>query len=225
MKIYPASKALRQTTQILPYWEIKPIIENFLLKLVHILLWQIHLGCWQAPSEMNKPTSVVCWWSLQTDWTQIRPNKMSGLIWIRTVWHSDGIPEGIFRKSWYKKNQQTTKKNMKNYPVGNELSRSADEMESSIYLYWTSLLCFVIKFVKTFVIRMANPLIVAFWPQSLSAIAFNILHAGWFFIMFCCLLYFFENKCFQKTLSGIPPGCRYSGSKSSLTICQSWSWS
>ena len=69
-------------------------------------------------------------------------------------------------------------KNMKNYPVGKELSRSADEMESSIFLYWTSLLCFVIKFVKPFVIRMANPLIVAFWPQSLSAIAFNILHAG-----------------------------------------------
>ena len=67
---------------------------------------------------------------------------------------------------------------MKNYPVGKELSRSADEMESSIFLYWTCLLCFEIKFVKPFVIRMANPLIVAFWPQSLSAIAFNILHAG-----------------------------------------------
>ena len=47
---------------------------------------------------------------------------------------------------------------------------------------------------------MANPLIVAFLPQSLSAIAFNILHAGWFFIIFCCLLYFFKNNFFQKKL-------------------------
>ena len=28
-------------------------------------------------------------------WIQIRPNKMSGLIWIQTVRHSDGIPERI----------------------------------------------------------------------------------------------------------------------------------
>ena len=43
------------------------------------------------------PTSVL---------TQIRHNKTSGLIRIQTVWHSDGIPERIFRKS------------MKNYPGG-----------------------------------------------------------------------------------------------------------
>ena len=32
----------------------------------------------------------------QTVWTQIRPDKRSGLIWIQTVGHSDGIPERIF---------------------------------------------------------------------------------------------------------------------------------
>ena len=31
-------------------------------------------------------------------WTQIRPDKMSGLIWIQTVWHSDGIPKRAFEK-------------------------------------------------------------------------------------------------------------------------------
>ena len=36
---------------------------------------------------------------LQTFWTQIRSDKMSDLIWIQTVWHSDDIHERIFRKS------------------------------------------------------------------------------------------------------------------------------
>ena len=36
---------------------------------------------------------------MQTVWTQIRPNKMSGLIWIQTVWHPDGIPERVFQKN------------------------------------------------------------------------------------------------------------------------------
>ena len=40
-------------------------------------------------------TFVVCWWPLETVWTQIRPDKMSGLIWIQTVWHFDGIPEKV----------------------------------------------------------------------------------------------------------------------------------
>ena len=47
------------------------------------------------------PPSVVCWYLLQTVWNQIRPDKTSGLIWIQTVWHSDGIPERIFRKCWF----------------------------------------------------------------------------------------------------------------------------
>ena len=58
------------------------------------------------------PTSVVCWLPLQTVWTQIRPDKMSGLIWMQTVWHSDGIPERIFRKMCFWK-QSADDKNTK----------------------------------------------------------------------------------------------------------------
>ena len=36
--------------------------------------------------------------------------RMSGLTWIQTVWHSDGIPESIFEKIYFEKNQQTTKR-------------------------------------------------------------------------------------------------------------------
>ena len=31
-------------------------------------------------------------------WTQIRPDKMSGLIWVQTVQHSDDIPERFLIK-------------------------------------------------------------------------------------------------------------------------------
>ena len=43
--------------------------------------------------------SVICWWPLQTVWTQIRPDRMLGLIWTHSVWHSDGISEIISQKS------------------------------------------------------------------------------------------------------------------------------
>ena len=43
-------------------------------------------------------TFVICWWPLQTVWIRIRPDKMSGLIWIQTVQHSDGFPEIYFGK-------------------------------------------------------------------------------------------------------------------------------
>ena len=59
------------------------------------------------------PPSVVCWKYLQTAWTQIRPDILSGLIWIQTLWRSDGIPERIFRKVSFWKNQQTTKEHEK----------------------------------------------------------------------------------------------------------------
>ena len=43
------------------------------------------------------------------------PNKMLGLIWIQTVWQSDGISEYCFvkRVDFEKKNQHTTKKHEK----------------------------------------------------------------------------------------------------------------
>ena len=39
---------------------------------------------------------LACLLPLQTVWTQIRPNTMSGLIWVQSGCHSDGIPERIF---------------------------------------------------------------------------------------------------------------------------------
>ena len=42
---------------------------------------------------------------------------MSGLNWIQTVWHPDGIPERVD----FEKKQQTTTKSMKNYQVGKVL--------------------------------------------------------------------------------------------------------
>ena len=35
---------------------------------------------------------------------------MSGLIWIQTVWHSDGIPEQIFQKVDFEKKSADEKK-------------------------------------------------------------------------------------------------------------------
>ena len=46
---------------------------------------------------------------------------MLGLIWIQSIWHSDGIPERIFRKSWFWKQSADDKKSMKNFPGGKEL--------------------------------------------------------------------------------------------------------
>ena len=37
---------------------------------------------------------------------------MSGLIWIQTVWHSDGIPERIFQKREFLKNSANDKKHV-----------------------------------------------------------------------------------------------------------------
>ena len=45
--------------------------------------------------------------SLQTVWTQIRPDIMLGLIWIQTVRHFDDIPE-IFLKKYLNKYLQMT---------------------------------------------------------------------------------------------------------------------
>ena len=44
---------------------------------------------------------------------EIRPNKLSDLIRIQSVWHSDGIPERIFQKKLKKKIQQTTERKKK----------------------------------------------------------------------------------------------------------------
>ena len=47
---------------------------------------------------------------------------MSGLIWIQTVWHSDDIPERIFKKSYDKKSADDKK--AWNFPRGQKLKKS-----------------------------------------------------------------------------------------------------
>ena len=49
------------------------------------------------------------------------PDKMSGLIWIQTVWHSYGIPERIFQKKVIFRKISRRQKSMQIYPVGKEL--------------------------------------------------------------------------------------------------------
>ena len=58
-------------------------------------------------------TSVVCWYLLLIVWTQIRHDKMSDLIWIKTVWHSCRIPEGIYRKNDFEKKIRRRQKQAK----------------------------------------------------------------------------------------------------------------
>ena len=38
--------------------------------------------------------------------------QTSGLIWIQSVWHSDGIPEITFLKFDFRKNQMTEQNNL-----------------------------------------------------------------------------------------------------------------
>ena len=47
---------------------------------------------------------------------------MSGLIWIQTVWHSDGIPERFFVKVNFLKKIHRQQKSMQNYPACKELT-------------------------------------------------------------------------------------------------------
>ena len=46
---------------------------------------------------------------------------MSGLIWIQTVWHSDGMSERIFQKVDFE-NISKWQNSMKNYPVSKDLN-------------------------------------------------------------------------------------------------------
>ena len=66
-------------------------------------------GSWLEPSLHDNVISpeiscagsfTVIYWCrlLITFANSLDPDKMSGLIWIQTVWHSDGIPERFFSK-------------------------------------------------------------------------------------------------------------------------------
>ena len=57
---------------------------------------------------------------LQTIWTQIRTGRMSALLWIQNVWHSDSIPEFFEEKKMFGKRSADANKNMENYPAFKE---------------------------------------------------------------------------------------------------------
>ena len=58
------------------------------------MIGKMHLKLTLSPLVVTFVVSETLANSLDPD--QIRPDKMLGLIWIQTVWHSDGIPERFF---------------------------------------------------------------------------------------------------------------------------------
>ena len=72
----------------------------------HLEFWGLSHKNWLSVNKetfltlcLLEVTFVICRLPLQTVWIQIRTNKMSVLIWIQTIWHSDSVPEIIFWKS------------------------------------------------------------------------------------------------------------------------------
>ena len=83
---------------------------------------------------------VICCWSLQTVWTQIRPDILSGLIWIQTVWHSECVPEGIFLKNLTLKKVNRRQKCHEKLPSMQRVKKSSSKLPSSsgIRMDWPS---------------------------------------------------------------------------------------
>ena len=89
---------------------------------VYLTIYPPKLKFWiqLCPKYMADLFHLFAYWCLllttfanNTFWTQIRPNKMLGLIWIQNVWHSDDIPDffnfflekvDFGKKSTYNKN-------------------------------------------------------------------------------------------------------------------------
>ena len=84
---------------------------------------------------------LILGWS----WKKQFGDKMSGLIWIQTVWHADDIPERIFLKNWFWKNQQM-QKSMQNYPVGRD--KNDIDVQSSMSVSSNSIARFLIFSIK-----------------------------------------------------------------------------
>ena len=67
------------------------LIQVTIFKRGYILVHKV-IAIWgynSAPLTLSMLVSTffICWLHMQTVWTQIRPDKKSGLIWIQTVWH------------------------------------------------------------------------------------------------------------------------------------------
>ena len=80
--------------------ELDPLWQKFWIPTWFI--WYMFASVTDTREGINSSyASAVCWSYLQTVWTQIRTNKMWGLIRIQTVWHSDSIPEINLRKNFF----------------------------------------------------------------------------------------------------------------------------
>ena len=87
-------------------------------QLVSIILFCYDLRQLDGPGIKNKIHPPTPFFS-KIWMTKIRLDKMSGLIWIQTIWQTDRIPERFFWKKYLKKekkNPQTTK-SMQNDPA------------------------------------------------------------------------------------------------------------
>ena len=121
-------KLLRQTVsekiQLQEMWQMDRQTDwrwtDFGMKLIHPIFltkeqyneasWRFETNFYDVfcflPFTFNQDILTHCLQiTLQTDWTQIRPDK----IWIQSVWHSDGIPQRILKKIDFEKKQMTKK--------------------------------------------------------------------------------------------------------------------
>ena len=166
------------------------------------------------------------------------PDKTSGLIWIQSVWHSGGIPERIFEKVDFEKNQQTTTKHEK-FPKGQRIDRKCNNSKHPNTSLTRCLLgnfscffvicCFFSKstFSKILSKRLDPGQAPHFVKPDLCPICFQRLSADdtsrqWIthpntslthcllgnFSCFLSSAVFFQNQLFQNILSGISSECQ-----------------
>ena len=121
MQNYPACK------------ELSPSAFTFKIRMTNscylsvILLKLLPLHCNSSQCTVNYSFLLVS--SADNLWKQIGPRsgpaKMSGLIWIQSLLHSDVIPERNFGKVDLEKYQQRTKKHEK-FPRGQRVKVTVD---------------------------------------------------------------------------------------------------
>ena len=66
---------------------------------------------------------------LQTVWPKTRPDRMTVLIWIKTVWHSDSDPERIFLIFYFEKKINSWQKN-------HEITQNAKSLSHNVHPKW-----------------------------------------------------------------------------------------
>ena len=90
---------------------------------------QVFLSIFRTSYHLTlcQPTEniIVCSWSLKTVWTQIRPDKMSGLIWIQTVWHWWFSWKNFLKKLDFWKKSANDRKNHEKLPSKQRVNPSS----------------------------------------------------------------------------------------------------